>query len=200
MLGLRFLDPETGEIVYPDPLDTTGDPITSGLETPNPPTGSPALNPMLAPGALPWDVRRSFPTHARDWRQLEINKLAEPATSPPMARLEIRSPQLPWNIEVRPTIPNLYVTVYDVLATLNKALETQITKGEWGQFNDQRKYAILVARIHRVQQHDFSRGLDDLYRHPRRVDSLGERTQFAGLAPAPYRGSDSFDLKFVRWG
>lgn len=198
MFGVRFLDPETGEIVYSGPLDTTEDAIITNPEASRRLTTSLTLNPVLGPAALPWDVRRSFRTHVKDWHQREVAKLAKPATFPPAVRLEIQSPQLPWRVEVRPSSPNLHVTVYDVLAVLHRSLKTEITKVEWERLNDTRKHSVLVARGLRAQEYEFDRTLDEFYRHPRRVDFLGECIQFAGLVPAPYRGWDSFDLEFVR--
>lgn len=200
MLGVRFLDPRTNEIMYPDPFCAGDDPIISHSETSAPPAGSPTLHPMLAPAQLQWDTRRSPQTLASDWRQEDLDRLAEPATSPPAARLELRSPQLPWAISVRPRTPHLYVTVHDVLGAIYGALKTAITQGEWELFEDTRKHWILDGRSCRVKEYNFGRMLDELYRHPRRVDILGVCTQFAGLVPAPHRSTQSFDLELVRRG
>lgn len=200
MPRVRFLDPDTNEVVYPGLSDATDDPITPSLEAPAPPVGFPALNLMLTLVALSWDVRHPFEVHAEGWRQQEVGRLVEPATSPPTARLEIQSPQLPWKIEVRAGTPNLHVTVYDVLATIYETLKTRISRGEWERLHDTQKYVVLMARDRRAQGYDFSRMVDEYYHHPRRVDSLGECTQFVGLVPAPYRGCNSFDLEFVRQG
>ena len=197
MQRVRFLDPTTGEILHPDPLSASGDPIVPSLERQNLPTGS-AVNPLLTPGVLQWDVRCSVGTCVVSQRQDEVVRLAGAATLPPTARLEIQSPQLPWRVDVRPTTPNLVATVHDVLAAIHRALGVQVTLEEWERFSDTRKHATLVARGHRVQGYDLSRTLDELYRHPRRVDTLGERTRFAGLMPAPHRGPHSYDLELAQ--
>jgi hypothetical protein len=190
---VRFLDPKTNGILYPGPHETPGgrfSPIGAEL----------VLNPLLAWGMIQWewDTRRSFQTYIRSFPQGDIQALALPATSPAAARLEIRSPQIPWRVEVRPQTPNLQITVFDVVAAVHIALRTQLTPAEWEQLGDGHKNAILAARNGRVRLHDFNRALDELYCHPRRVDTLGEATIFAGLVPAPHRSPYSFDLKFVR--
>lgn len=202
MQRVRFLNTETNEIAYPEPLDVTGDRIIPSSGASTPPAGSLALNPLLTPASLHWDVRHSLKTHVKDngWRQREVNRLAEPATFPPVARLEIRSPQLPWRVVVFPRTPNVFITVYDVLVTIYKTLKTRIAPGEWERFDDGRKYSILDSKNRRAQEYEFGRKLDECYDHPRRVDFLGECSQFVGLVPTPYRSSNSFDLEFVRRG
>ena len=195
MSGVRFLLPKTNEVVFPGPWETVDDPINvPNVESQDPPMGSLLTNPALTPQTtLQWDVRHPVAS-------LGVERFNEAATSPPMARLELESPQLPWKVEVFPRTPNIHVTVHDVLATIHKTLRGQITRGEWERFNDTRKHSVLVARGQRVQDYEFGRMLDEFYIHPRRIDSLGECTRFGGLVPAPYRGSNSFDLEFVRRG
>jgi hypothetical protein len=95
-------------------------------------------------------------------------------------------------------MPNLHITVFDILATVYAALKPQITPGEWERFDTVRKRLTVAARDLRVQEYEPGRQADEMFNHPRRIDSLGELTRFAGLTPAPRRGPESFDLKLKR--
>ena len=197
-MSVRFVDPRTEEIVYPEPFETPSDAITPGLGTNAPPVSSLVLNPLLAPATLLWDVGRPVETYAEHWPQAERDKLSQRATWPPVGRLGLQSPHLPWRIEVLPRTPNIHVTVFDVLATIYMALRLQITPGEWEQFHIVEKSSIVAARGVRVRECDPNRQVDDMFQHPRRIDTLGERTRFAGLILAPHRGPDSLDLELKR--
>ena len=198
MFGVRFLDPKSGEIVYPGEPGALGGAINPSSVTQVQSTGPVALNSFLVPAFAGWDLRRSHKGYLRGWSQANLDQLASPATFPPTPWLEVRSPHLPWRIEVRPKTPGVFVTVFDVVATIQVALKTEITPVEWGRFGEATKHAVLTAKGNRVRLYDFGRTLDEAYRHPRRVDTLGEGTQFAGLVPAPHRGGQSFDLHLVR--
>ena len=180
--------------MYPEPLNVP----TTGLGTSAPTVGAIAITPLLAQVAHLWDVRRPFETHAEQWPQEERAKLVQSATMPPTTLLEIQSSHLPWKIEVRPMTPNIQVTVLDVLATIYAALRPQITRGEWDRFDTAGRQQTVAARSVRVQECDSARQADELYHHPRRIDSLGEFTLFAGLVPAPQQGPNSFKLKLKR--
>lgn len=197
-MSVRFVDPRTEEIVYPEPFEMPTNAVTPGLGTNAPPDGSLALNPLLVPAALLWDVGRPVETHAQHWPQAERDKLSQSATWPPVGRLGLQSPHLPWRIEALPRTPNIHVTVFDVLATIYVALRLQITPGEWDRFDTGEKSVIVGARGVRVRECDPDPQLDELYAHPRRIDTLGERTRFAGLILAPHRGPDSLDLELKR--
>lgn len=198
MKGVRFLDPVTEEIIYPGGFETPGDPLIPPLGTPTQPVGPYVVNALLAPATIPWDVRRSFQTHSDGWHQEELVKLSQSGTLPPIASMEIQSPGLPWMIKVHPKTPNTHITVFDVVAAIYATLKHRIARGEWELLGDQQKEVILMARNERVQGYDFSRAVDELYNHPRRVDALGEFTKFAGLVPTPQRGPNSFELRFDR--
>lgn len=193
-MSVRFIDPETGRVVYPEALNAP----TTGLETGAPTVGTIAVNPLLAPLTLLWDVRRPFETLAEQWPQGERAKLGQSATMPPTTLLEIQSPHLPWRIEVRPMTQNLQVIVFDVLAAIHAALKPQITRGEWDRFDTAGKQQTVAARSARIQECDSARQADELYNHPRRIDSLGEFTLFAGLIPAPQQGPNCFKIKLKR--
>ena len=188
------MDPETGGILYPEALNAT----TPGLGSDALPVGAIAVNPLLAPTVLSWDVRRPFVPYVEEWPQQEREKLSQHATMPPTALLEIQSLHLPWKVEVRPRMPNLHVTVLDVLAAIHAALKPQITRGEWDRFDLVGKRQTVAARNVRVQEYDPARQAEEMYEHPRRIDYLGESTLFAGLIPAPRRGPNTLKLKLGR--
>lgn len=202
-MSVRFVDPKTKRVVYPEPFQEHLNAVTPGLETNTPSVGALVVNPLLAPAnpllaSIKWDIRLPFDTYVEQWPQAERAKLAQSATLPPAVLLELQSPHLPWKIEVRPRTPVLHITVFDVLATIHAALEARIAPGEWDQFDTVGKRVIVAARGLRVQEYDPARQADEMYNHPRRIDSLGEFTRFAGLVPAPQRGLNSLDLKLKR--
>lgn len=199
--NVRFIDPKTKEIVYPEGLPSNA--VTPSLGTGIPPAGALVVNPLLTPVnpllvPVVWDIRHPFDTHAEQWPPTERAKLKWSATLPPQILLEIRSPRLPWKIEVRPRTPDIHITVSEMLAAIHSALGSQITPGEWGQFDTAWKRSTVAARDLRVHEYDPARQADEMYKHPRRIDSLGEFTQFAGLVPAPQQGPNCLDLELNR--
>ena len=191
-MSVRFLDPRTNEVVYPEPLQTNA--ITPHLGT----NARVDINPLLAPTALLWDVKSPIETLEGQLPWEMRSKLGQSATRPPSAQLQLQSPHLPWRVQVRPKTPNLFVTVFDVLATLREVLWLEITPGEWGQFSTGRKDRIVAERGARVADYDPHHRVNSLYRHPIRVDTLEEFTCFGGLIPAPGRGPGCLDLRFER--
>lgn len=192
--NVRFVDPKTKSVVYPDPLPLGA--VTPSLGTNIPPVGALVVNPLLT--LVAWDLRRPFETHVEQWPPTERAKFKQSVTLQSRILLEIRSPRLPWKIEVRPRTPDIYVAVSEVLAAIHAALGSQITPGEWDRFDTAWKRSTVAARALRVQEYEPALQADEMYKHPRRIDSLGEFTQFAGLVPAPQRGPNCLDLKLKR--
>lgn len=198
-MRVRFVDPKTDRIVHPGPLEGTSDAVTSALGTIVPTVSSLTLHTVLAASRpLYWDVKSPLGTLEAQWPREARRQLGQSATSPPSTRLEIQSPHLPWRIVVRPRTPNIEITVLDLLAAVQKALELPITPGEWAQFGVARKDRIVAERSARVLEYDPGRRADGMYNHPTRIDSLGGFTQFGGLVPAPGRGPGCLDLKLER--
>jgi len=196
-MTVRFIDQRTDHIVFPEPFEEApSQNVMSNGGTNAPPAGALFVNPLLAPSTLSWDVRLPFNHHVEHWTQAQRAKLAESATLPPMTRLEIQSPQLPWRIRIRPGAPGLFVSVHDVLYTIQEVLDFQITWREWELFRDATKSLVLVAKDARIQSCHPGRRLDERFKHPRRIDSLGGSTRFAGLTPATRRARNSLDLEF----
>jgi len=197
-MSVRFLDPDTRQVVYPEPFETPSRSVTPNGATNAPPAGPIVANPLLAPATLSWDLRIPLKSHVGRWTPAQRIRLTESATQPPTGRLELQSPQLPWRINIRPTTPGVFVTVYDVLFTIQESLGSRINWEEWEHFEDATKREILTARGARVHSYHSSCQADELFKRPRRVDCLGEFTWFAGLTPAPRQAS--LDLGFKRRG
>jgi hypothetical protein len=195
-MSVRFVDPRTNEVVYPEPFEISTNAVTSHSGTNAPTVGSLALNPLLASAMLSWDVNCPLETLVGQLPQDVQHRMGQSATLPPSTRLGIQSPHLPWRIEIRPRTPNILITVLDVLATVQKALGHQITPGEWGRFTTARKTITVAGRSSRVLEYDPGHRVDGMYNHPLRIDLLGELTRFGGLVPAPGRGPRCLDLKF----
>lgn len=191
-MRVRFVDPRTNGIVFPEPLE---EPLGAVALT----VGTVTVHPILAtPAPLSWDVKCPLGTLGAQWSREVRRQLGQSATSPPSTRLEIQSPHLPWRIEVRPKTPNIHVTVLDLLAAVQEALEPHIAPAEWARFSVARKDWTVATRSARVMEYDPGRRADGMYHHPRRIDSLGEFTQFGGLVLAPGRGPGCLDLKLER--
>ena len=192
---VRFV--EQAEIIGPEPLTPSKNDAPK-IERPVPPAGA-LVHPLLAAPITPcWDLRIPIKAYVTQWTHTSRNQLADNATHPPTTRLELLSPHLPWRIEVRPRTPNIIVTVYDVLATVQAALRLEITPEEWAQFELTGKRLIVAARNSRIQEYDPGRQADEAFDRPRRIDSLGEFTRLVGLVPVPQRGPGSFDIQFER--
>jgi len=199
-MSVRFVDPNTNETLYPGPLEEALSAVTLDPEGDARPVAAIVLNPLLAPATISWEIDVSRPFEAEHWPQAERDKLTQSATRPPDRQLDIQSPHLPWRIEVQARTPNLFVTVLDVLVAIQAALKLEITPEEWDLFGHARRCSTIATRGVRVENYyDSARRVDEMYRHPRRIDSLGEFTRFAGLVPAPGPSPTSFSLKLKRW-
>lgn len=104
---------------------------------------------------------------------------------PPVPFLEIMCPELPWRITVTPSAKgSKSVTVGDVFTTLYRSLRTNVSKKEYALApSDAHRaaateaYLARVARVHpSLREVEHAKGL-------KRVDILGKRTHFVGLAP-----------------
>lgn len=123
--------------------------------------------------------------------------LALPATTPPVARLEIRCTTLPWKITVEPSryYNNVFVTVGDLMSELHTALRRQISREEFDmacKHNPEYRRHIEAAFERRVAR---SRTHDERLKGIRRVDLLLDSVGFAGFE---YVANDNSLLLIVR--
>jgi len=130
----------------------------------------------------------------------ELDFLAEPATSPPLPSLTLTcDPFLPWHIEVHPSLPNLFVTVYDVLQTLNANLRIPLSDSELSLFISEQTYASIVDayqnRLNAIR--DIREREEQRAKSVRRIDCLIGRTKLLGLQ---WVGVDNPDVFTIGWG
>lgn len=117
------------------------------------------------------------PTFAHD-----CDFLAEPATYPPLPSLTLTCEDIPWVIEARPSLPNLFVTVYDALQAINSSLRARVLDSERSLFASQQTqdeifqtFQARVAAIPDVYQREEQRA-----KSVRRIDCLMGRTRLLG--------------------
>ncbi|KAF8987363.1 hypothetical protein BDZ89DRAFT_1087714 [Hymenopellis radicata] len=108
----------------------------------------------------------------------------DPAISPPLSRMTITSPHLPWPIHVEPRLNGAYITVSDVLAAIYHSLRQNIRPAEFhslpGKGDMQRVTAAYQARYRRISNRTSYE--DEKKAGVKRVDFLKGRTIFAGLS------------------
>jgi hypothetical protein len=118
--------------------------------------------------------------------------LAEPATSPPLGRVTLRSPHMPWSITVTAARDGC-VTVGDVLDTIYSTLRANVSSQEFHALpgtKEQRR--VSTAYEQRYRRHS-SKGYESEKRGGlRRVDFLMGHNMFAGFSPT--RGPDVWAL------
>ena len=127
-------EPQENPTVHPEPFET---PSQHG-------TGPPTLSS---------DVKIPLKSYIERWTEPRWDGLAESATLSPTGQLKLQSPYFPYGIEVLPRTPKQFVMVYDVLPTIQAALEPQTTPQEGQPFVYTNKYLALKVRGTRVQGH-----------------------------------------------
>ncbi|KAJ7442593.1 hypothetical protein B0H11DRAFT_1658476, partial [Mycena galericulata] len=110
--------------------------------------------------------------------------MLEPAVSPPQVSLSIGTPHLPWSITV-PAYNRRYVSVSDVLATLYRALRTNVTAAEFNALGTQKRMRrVTAAYEHRYMRLEGHHGYtEEKVQGVKRVDFLTGFTRFRGLSP-----------------
>ncbi|KAL1740382.1 hypothetical protein HDZ31DRAFT_67991 [Schizophyllum fasciatum] len=156
---------------------------SSRHRSPSPrPVGIHRLLSASSPAVLQLDLRQSARVYLPT---IHSGYLARPATEPPLPRLTIISPHLPWRIHVD-AANGRAVTVYDVLAALSHTLRTPISEPEFHQLlrhtDRRRAAAAYTERYRRAGTAEEKRG------GVRRVDFLMSRYHFMGLEPVRGRG------------
>jgi len=143
---------------------------------------------------LNWDVSLPPSTISTRHRELSRHTLAEPATSPPLSRITLRSPHMPWNITVSATRDGC-VTVGDVLDTIYRTLRANVSSREFHELpsaKDSRR--VTAAYEQRYRRHNRSKGYESEKQGGlRRVDFLMGHNIFTGFSPTT-RGPDVWAL------
>jgi len=123
--------------------------------------------------------------------------LAEAATSPPLPSILLVCENLPWKIRVSSSLPNLFVTNYDVLQAIHVSLRTPIVAAEWflcGTPQDREVILQIFERRVRRLSSEFSRA-EERAKSVRRVDCLMGMTRLVRIVP-----SDGPGTFVMEWG
>lgn len=129
--------------------------------------------------------------------EYEPANLAEAATTPPLPSMLLVCDNLPWKIRVTSSLPNLFVTIYDVLQAIHISLRTPVVAAEWQLCNDQEDQdAILQTferRIRRLSSE--SARVEERARSVRRIDCLMGMTRLVRVT-----SSDDPGVFVMEWG
>jgi hypothetical protein len=194
--------PESSGPITPPPIKKHGSPYSC---TPLPPAdvtahagcypaGSVSIHPALACGpAINYDMTldpRSVTLAGKRAEGLTSRVLAEPATYPPLASMELTVKGFPWSIRVLPYSqkPSAYVTVADVFHALSRSLRTAVTSEEYSTLlRSSRAQQEVNEAFERRYRRLAMTGNEEAYRVEKlkgvkRVDFLGTRTRWMGLS------------------
>ena len=123
--------------------------------------------------------------------------LAEAATFPPLPSILLTCDNLQWGIRVSSSLPNLFVTNYDVLQAIHVSLRTPIVPAEWflcGTPQDREVILQIFERRVRRMSNEFARA-EERARSVRRVDCLMGMTRLVCIIP-----SDDPESFVMEWG
>jgi hypothetical protein len=123
--------------------------------------------------------------------------LAEAATFPPLPSILLVCDNLPWEIGVSSSLPNISVTNYDVLQTIHTNLQTPVIAAEWFLCGSaQEREVILQTFERRVRRlsNEFAR-TEERARSVRGVDCLMGLTRLVRITP-----SEDPEVFVMEWG
>jgi len=123
--------------------------------------------------------------------------LAEAATSPPIPSILLMCDNLPWKIRVSSSLPNLFVTNYDVLQAIHVSLRIPVVTAEWplcGTSQDREVILQTFERRVRRLSNDFTQA-EERARSVRRVDCLMGMTRLVRIIP-----SEDPEVFVMEWG
>ena len=121
--------------------------------------------------------------------EYDTSILAEAATSPPLPSILLVCENLPWNVRVLSSLPNLFVTNYDVLQAIHMNLRIPVFAAEWfhcGTPHD--REVILQAFERRVRRLSNEFQAEERARSVRRVDCLMGMTKLVRITPSEEPG------------
>ena len=117
--------------------------------------------------------------------EYDTSILAEAATSPPLPSMLLVCENLPWKIRVLSSLPNLFITNYDVLQAIHMNLRIPVVAAEWFHCGTpQDREVILQAFERRIRRlsNEFQAG--ERARSVRRVDCLMGMTKLVRITPS----------------
>lgn len=116
--------------------------------------------------------------------------LAEAATSPPLPSILLTCDQLPWGIRVSSSLPNLFVTNYDVLQAIHLNLRISVVQAEWAFCRTPEDQEVIVQtferRIRRLSTE--SARAEERAKFVRRIDCLMGMTKLVRIIPSEESG------------
>ncbi|KAF9257292.1 hypothetical protein L218DRAFT_948111 [Marasmius fiardii PR-910] len=167
---------------------------------PPPPKPKPAMQPIRAhpllkysdshQPSLNFDVTLGLSALTARYRPLPTPVLSEPAVSPPVSSLLLKTDLLPWTIPVYASSNGYFVTVRDVLDGIHMGLRRNVSHDEWNSIPSRKDQ----LRVKEAYERRYSRIPDyQLLREEkqggvRRVDYLCRRTRFMGVVPSKRSG------------
>lgn len=123
--------------------------------------------------------------------------LAEAATSPPLPSILLVCDILPWQIRVSSSLPNLFVTNYDILQAIHVSLRTPVVPAEWPLCRTQQDREFILEtferRVKRISN-DFARA-EERAKSVRRIDCLMGMTKLVRVVPSEDPG-----VFVMEWG
>ena len=129
--------------------------------------------------------------------EYDITTLAEAATAPPLPSILLVCDNLPWNIRVFSSLPNLFVTNYDVLQAIHVDLRISVVAAEWfhcGTPQDREVILQIFERRVRRLSNEFARA-EERAGSVKRVDCLMGMTRLVRIAP-----SEDPEVFVMEWG
>jgi hypothetical protein len=123
--------------------------------------------------------------------------LAEAATSPPLPSILLICDNLPWKIRVLSSLPNLFVTNYDVLQAIHVSLRTPVIPAEWPLCRTPQDREVILQTFERRIRRLSSESVraEERARSVRRVDCLMGMTKLVRIIP-----SEDPEVFVMVWG
>lgn len=129
--------------------------------------------------------------------EYDTTALAESATSPPLPSILLICDNLPWRIRVLSSLPNLFVTNYDVLQAIHVSLRTPVVSAEWPLCRTPQDREVILQtferRIRRLSS-EFARA-EERAKSVRRIDCLMGMTKLVRVMPSEDPG-----VFVMEWG
>lgn len=123
--------------------------------------------------------------------------LAEAATSPPLPSILLICDNLPWKIRVLSSLPNLFVTNYDVLQAIHTSLRTPVIPAEWPLCKTPQDREVILQTFERRIRRLSSESVraEERARSVRRIDCLMGVTKLVRIIP-----SEDPEVFVMIWG
>ena len=126
--------------------------------------------------------------------EYDTSTLAEAATSPPLPSFFLVCDNLPWRIRVSSSLPNLFITNYDVLQAIHNALRTPMVHAEWELCRtSEDRDTILQTFQRRIRR--LSSESARAEERVRRIDCLMGMTNLVRITP-----SEEPEVFVMEWG